>query len=217
MVVSGPLELIQGGQALIARNPIYFSDGSFWGFSAIVLNLPDVFLPTGLDNLNAQNYDYQLYWLKEKTPQVINSTLPSQNLDTVKVQQKILDKTWTLSVIPKDGWYSIMGVCLSFLLVFFFAILLAFFMARSCISALQTKEALEKEKQARETAVQAYQAADLANSTKSTFLSTISHDIRTPMNAIVGLCTLLNCHADNKEYVIECTKKSVLPVNICLV
>lgn len=50
-------------------------------------------------------------------------------------------------------------------------------------------------------------AAVAANSAKSNFLSNMSHDIRTPMNAIVGLCTLLAKDANNPERVREHTRK----------
>ena len=60
LIVSGPLELLQGGQALIARNPIYYSDGSFWGFSALVLDMPDVLETMGIGLLQSHEYLYHL-------------------------------------------------------------------------------------------------------------------------------------------------------------
>lgn len=63
------------------------------------------------------------------------------------------------------------------------------------------------EKQKKEALEQALEIAEVANQSKSTFLSNMSHDIRTPMNAIVGLCTLLQRDADNPERVREHTKK----------
>ena len=50
-------------------------------------------------------------------------------------------------------------------------------------------------------------AAKSANEAKSLFLSNMSHDIRTPMNAIVGFSTLLARDADNAEKVREYTRK----------
>ena len=49
--------------------------------------------------------------------------------------------------------------------------------------------------------------ANRANKAKSTFLSNMSHDIRTPMNAIVGFTTLAITHIDRKEQVEEYLKK----------
>ena len=49
--------------------------------------------------------------------------------------------------------------------------------------------------------------ANQANKAKSTFLSNMSHDIRTPMNAIVGFTTLAMAHINSKEQVEEYLKK----------
>lgn len=54
---------------------------------------------------------------------------------------------------------------------------------------------------------EALQAAQLASNSKTTFLSNMSHDIRTPMNAVLGFTTLLAKDADNPEKVREYTKK----------
>lgn len=54
---------------------------------------------------------------------------------------------------------------------------------------------------------EALQAAQIASSSKTTFLSNMSHDIRTPMNAILGFATLLAKDADNPGKVREYTKK----------
>lgn len=59
----------------------------------------------------------------------------------------------------------------------------------------------------KETAEQAFQIAEEANRAKSSFLSNMSHDIRTPMNAVVGFAALLTRDAENPEKVREYTKK----------
>ncbi len=50
-------------------------------------------------------------------------------------------------------------------------------------------------------------SAENANKAKSEFLSNMSHDIRTPMNAIVGMTAIATANIDNKEQVSDCLKK----------
>lgn len=54
---------------------------------------------------------------------------------------------------------------------------------------------------------EALMQAQHANQAKTTFLSNMSHDIRTPMNAIIGFSTIAASHIDNKEQVRECLQK----------
>ncbi len=55
--------------------------------------------------------------------------------------------------------------------------------------------------------------AEDANRSKSEFLSNMSHDIRTPMNAIVGMTTIALTNINDKERVEGCLKKIVLSSN----
>lgn len=50
-------------------------------------------------------------------------------------------------------------------------------------------------------------SANEANEAKTVFLSNISHDIRTPMNAIIGMTEIANNHIDDKERVQDCLQK----------
>ena len=56
----------------------------------------------------------------------------------------------------------------------------------------------------------ARQEAEAANQAKSEFLSNMSHDIRTPMNAIVGMTAIASAHVENTEQVKDCLKKIAL-------
>lgn len=56
----------------------------------------------------------------------------------------------------------------------------------------------------------AREAAERATKAKSEFLSNMSHDIRTPMNAIVGMTAIATSNIDNKEHVMNCLKKITL-------
>lgn len=70
--------------------------------------------------------------------------------------------------------------------------------------ARQYKDALEKSHEELRTALM---IAQHANAAKTTFLNNMSHDIRTPMNAIIGFTSLAVSHADNAEKVKEYLKK----------
>lgn len=56
----------------------------------------------------------------------------------------------------------------------------------------------------------ARKAAESATKAKSEFLSNMSHDIRTPMNAIVGMTAIATSNIDNKEQVMNCLRKITL-------
>lgn len=55
--------------------------------------------------------------------------------------------------------------------------------------------------------IDAYETARQANEAKSDFLSRMSHDIRTPMNAIMGMTTIARMHLDDRERVADCLRK----------
>ncbi|MCF0142579.1 MAG: response regulator [Parasporobacterium sp.] len=62
---------------------------------------------------------------------------------------------------------------------------------------LETQKALKE----------AYAAAQLASAAKTTFLSNMSHDIRTPLNGIIGMASIAEAHIDDPEKIMDCLKK----------
>lgn len=77
------------------------------------------------------------------------------------------------------------------------------------ISAEKQKELehREEEKKAKQALEEAYAAANRANQAKSEFLSRMSHDIRTPMNAILGMAAVAEHNLDNRDKVKDCLLK----------
>ncbi len=73
-----------------------------------------------------------------------------------------------------------------------------------------THRQLQEVEEARAAAEAARQDAEHANRAKSDFLSNMSHDIRTPMNAIVGMTAIATANLDNTEQVRQCLKKIAL-------
>lgn len=79
------------------------------------------------------------------------------------------------------------------------------------VKALQASMDVSQEKKAeiesRHAFKEAYRAAENANRAKTEFLSNMSHDIRTPMNAIIGLTAIAGANIDSQAKVVECLGK----------
>ncbi len=95
------------------------------------------------------------------------------------------------------NWNRTMSTVLVFMLIV--TVLLCIFYSYYKMSCQQLKE-VEK---ARQEALQATKA-------KSEFLSNMSHDIRTPMNAIVGMTAIATAHIEDQDQVHNCLKKIAL-------
>ncbi len=70
-----------------------------------------------------------------------------------------------------------------------------------------TTENRKFEEQTKQALHEAYEAAKRANAAKMDFLSRMSHDIRTPMNAIIGMTAIADAQIDNKDRVADCLRK----------
>ena len=100
---------------------------------------------------------------------------------------------------------NILIVVVTMLAAFFLCILLYYLSWRQ-----QDKIRKEQEEERRlhsQQLAEALQAAQIASNSKTMFLSNMSHDIRTPMNAVLGFTTLLAKDAENPVKVREYTKK----------
>ena len=66
---------------------------------------------------------------------------------------------------------------------------------------------VQKQREQMQALQDALMQAQHANNAKTTFLNNMSHDIRTPMNAIIGFTTIAVSHIDNKDQVLDCLQK----------
>ena len=100
---------------------------------------------------------------------------------------------------------NILAVITVTLAAFFICLILYYFTQRQQIRLRRERE---KEREIHnKQLIEALQAAQIASKSKTMFLSNMSHDIRTPMNAILGFTILLAKDAYNEEKVREYTKK----------
>lgn len=132
MVVNGPFELVQGGWGIVARLPIYLPSEQapvFWGLANVVIRLNDAFAAFELENLPALGYDYQLWHqpVGSSARQVLLTSLPSGQTpaDTSAAHTlQIADKSWVLSIYPKDQGatanisHYLLGLLISLLIAF---------------------------------------------------------------------------------------------------
>ena len=100
---------------------------------------------------------------------------------------------------------SIFTVVIVMLIAFFLCCIL-YYISWKQQDAIRKEQEAERETHNKQLA-EALHAAQIASNSKTTFLSNMSHDIRTPMNAILGFTTLLAKDADNPVKVREYTKK----------
>ncbi|MCM1145601.1 MAG: transporter substrate-binding domain-containing protein, partial [Lachnoclostridium sp.] len=90
--------------------------------------------------------------------------------------------------------------------IIFFAVL-----ALTFVSYIRKSRAYNKQQAKMQLSLQnALDMADAANKAKTNFLSSMSHDIRTPMNAIVGMTDIAKKHTDDREKLEDCLDKITL-------
>ena len=75
---------------------------------------------------------------------------------------------------------------------------------------------IREEKRQKALLQDALHAANAANQAKSEFLSRMSHDIRTPMNAIIGMTAIAGAHINEKERILDCLGKITLSSKLLL-
>jgi len=77
----------------------------------------------------------------------------------------------------------------------------------ACVVCYDITEMRAKENRTRMALRDAYESAKHANQAKSDFLSRMSHDIRTPMNAIIGMTAIAGSHLDDPKRLKDCLNK----------
>jgi len=213
--LGGPYELKQGGKGALLFNPVYQKDASgnenFWGFVALIIDWDRFIEQIGLDKLNDASYSYEIWKNEGNTSNRVVLAKSGNDLskNCLTVECDIPNCTWYFDIEPEGGWIPwtqwVATAILSYLLSLMVATL---FYLYSSKKYQQEQYAVQLEKSAEQ--------ARSANEAKTRFLFNMSHDIRTPMNAIIGFSGLLEQNLDNKEKAKGYLKKIQASSNLLL-
>lgn len=196
--IAGPFELRQGGTGALLFNPVYQMNTAeqreFWGFIVLVIDWDKFVAKMGLDRLSEADYCYRI-WKEDSVTGEPNELVQCPHTfpkDRLTVDCTLPNDRWYFDIIPSGGWipisYWISDVVICYVLSLLIAALFyLFFMKR--YHEQQYAEKLQL------SAVEAQEASEA----KTRFLFNMSHDIRTPMNAIMGFTELLNRNLDDQE------------------
>lgn len=213
--IAGPYELNPGGLGSLLFEPIYITDKSgeksFWGFSILVLDWNRFLEELELDKLTDASYCYQM-WKKDGNSG--KKTIIAQGGDAihkgaVQISCKVPNDTWYFEIIPHTGWVTVKQQALVFLV----AVSIAVLATAICYLMLHRKQ---REKLYTEEIRKSAEKARKANEAKTRFLFNMSHDIRTPMNAIVGFSGLLEKSIHDEKKSLDYIKKLRVSSDILL-
>ena len=213
--LGGPYQLKQGGTGALLFNPVYKDNnsdkGEFWGFVILVIDWNRFIAEINLDYLSDADFCYRIWtYDRDGSNRIILAESQDDMPDNIlTVECKVPSNTWYFDIIPSKGWiprsYWIMCIVISY--VFSLLIATVFYLIFSKKHRGRQYEA-ELEKSAEQ--------AKNANEAKTRFLFNMSHDIRTPMNAIVGFSGLLEKNLQNEKKAKEYLGKIQYSSNLLL-
>lgn len=207
IITQGPFNLQQGGSGIAVRNPVYMEQANgqktFWGFTIVILRVPELFAGT-VAALSKLGYDYRLSKTVSPTDprfQEVYSSGAALPDNAPAYIFAVADNKWRLELATDAAAYNASDVYLLPGLMLLIFILLAI-VTRFVI---KRNEYLDEQKH-RQAMEEALRAAEAANNAKTRFLNNMSHDIRTPMNAIIGFTDIALCQQPKAE-VRSCLEK----------
>lgn len=213
--LGGPYQLKQGGIGALLFNPVYQKDASgnenFWGFVVLVIDWNRFIDQIGLDKLNDASYNYEIW---KSDGDLSNRFVLAQSEEPLSkrcltVECDIPNYMWYFEIEPKDGWIPASQWFSMIFISYLFSLMI------STSFYLYTSRKFQQQQYAIQLKESAEQARS-ANEAKTRFLFNMSHDIRTPMNAIIGFSGLLEQNLDNKEKAKGYLKKIQVSSNLLL-
>ncbi|MDO4488847.1 MAG: ATP-binding protein [Eubacteriales bacterium] len=225
VTVAGPHNLVEGSSGFIIRNPLFEGD-EFIGFTIIVLNW-DSFTDEIRENLTDISKDYYIAVRKKEADATaitddfgyIISNCDRQVDNTVEYEFEVPNDKWIISAEPVKGWRVFVEMIPHILLALLFdAIVITTIMLGYSVLDRSRKLRFETENNRIKTVYmsqlkEALDKAERAEKAKTEFLSRMSHDIRTPLNGIIGLLEISDKHPDDRALVDSNRKKIRLAAN----
>ena len=213
--LGGPYQLKQGGTGALLFNPVYQDNNSeqdeFWGFVILVIDWDRFIEEINLDYLSDADFCYRIWTYDRGSSDKIILAESQDNMsdNILTVECTVPNNTWYFDIIHSRGWiprfYQIMCIVISCI----FSLLIA-----TVFYLISSKKHRERQYEA-ELEKSAEQAKN-ANEAKTRFLFNMSHDIRTPMNAIVGFSGLLEKNLQNERKAKEYLEKIQSSGNLLL-
>lgn len=106
-ILAGPVDLVQGGRALINRTPVNREDGSYWGLISIVIDLDELLTVGGLPH-HLESLELALHseGLPESDSPWIIGQAPGLQDDALHMRIAVPGGAWVLQARPRGGWHS---------------------------------------------------------------------------------------------------------------
>ena len=213
--LGGPYQLKQGGTGALLFNPVYQKDASgnenFWGFVVLAIDWNRFIDQIGLDKLNDASYNYEIW---KSDGDISNRFVLAQSEEPLSkrcltVECNIPNYMWYFEIEPKDGWIPASQWFTTIFISYLFSLMI------STSFYLYTSRKFQQQQYAIQLKESAEQARS-ANEAKTRFLFNMSHDIRTPMNAIIGFSGFMEQNLDHKEKAKGYLKKIQASSNLLL-
>ncbi len=130
LALTGPFELVQGGQAVVGRLPVFLHrpDNSeyFWGMVAVVIRIPDFLDAVRLQRIVEDGFHYELSRIRPDTEKrdifARSSAIPLTA--AVRRNIEVPNGSWTLSLEPRTGWRSTPAIAAECFMALLFSTLL---------------------------------------------------------------------------------------------
>lgn len=196
--LGGPYQLKQGGTGALLFKPVYRIDdsgeSSFWGFVLQVIDWDRFMSDINLQSLSEADFSYKIWSYDRSSGDKVIFAQSQDDMpeDSLTIECEIPNNTWYFDIVPSNGWIPVSYWLLAIAASYIFSLLVA-----TIYYQISSKK--HREKQYAADLKNAAELAKSANEAKTRFLFNMSHDIRTPMNAIIGFSGLLEKNLQNEE------------------